>query len=107
MKMILKSLLKHVKNPKSSCHNQIKCLWDNYFPFAKKNLLKAKIVSGLQVLDYNNCDPLVENIHGPVLKAIVKHENHLRMRILTLNTSYFLLLSIEMKLGNCSYFDNC
>ena len=41
------------------------------------NTFLSNIVSSLKILDYSNCDPLVENIQEPVLTAIVKHENHL------------------------------
>ena len=39
-------------------------------------ILSSQIFGDLKILDYNNCDPLVENIQKPVLKAIGKYRNH-------------------------------
>ena len=36
----------------------------------------SNIVRDLKIPDYNNCDPLAENIQEPVLKAIVKYGSH-------------------------------
>ena len=33
-------------------------------------------VSDLKILDYDDCDPLAENIEEPILKPIVKYRNH-------------------------------
>ena len=30
----------------------------------------------LKIPDYNNCDPMAENIQVPLSKAIVKYRNH-------------------------------
>ena len=40
------------------------------------NTCFSNIVSDLKVPDYNNCNPLAENIQEPVLKTIVKDGNH-------------------------------
>ena len=40
------------------------------------NIFFSNIVSDLKILDYNNCDPLVESIQEPVLKATLKYRNH-------------------------------
>ena len=39
------------------------------------NTFFSSIASDLKFLDYNNCEPLVENIQEPFLKAIVKYRN--------------------------------
>ena len=39
-------------------------------------ILSFQVFSYLKIPDYNNCDPLIENIQEPVLKAIVKYRNH-------------------------------
>ena len=36
----------------------------------------SNIVSDHKITDYNSCDPLVENIQEPDLKAIVEYQNH-------------------------------
>ena len=40
------------------------------------NTFFSNIVRDLKIPDYNNCDPLAENIQEPVLKAIVKYTNN-------------------------------
>ena len=40
------------------------------------NSFFSNIICDLKIPDYNNCDPLEENIQEPVLKAIVKYRNH-------------------------------
>ena len=40
------------------------------------NTFYSNIVSYLKIPDYNNCDPLVENIQELVLKVIEKYRNH-------------------------------
>ena len=40
------------------------------------NTFYSNIVSDLKIPDYNNCDPLVENIQELVLKVIEKYRNH-------------------------------
>ena len=36
----------------------------------------SNIVSNLNIEGYSNCEPLANNIRGPVLKCIVKYRNH-------------------------------
>ena len=45
-------------------------------------LFFLNIVRDLKILDYNNCDPLAENIQEPVLKATIKYRSHSSMRII-------------------------
>ena len=40
------------------------------------NTFFSNIVRDLKIPDYNNCDPLAENIQEPVLKAIVEYTNN-------------------------------
>ena len=46
------------------------------------NTFFSNTVRDLKIPDYNNCDPMAENIQELVLKALVKYRNH--RRILTI-----------------------
>ena len=58
-------------------------------------------LSDLKIPNYNNCDPLAENIQEPVLKGIEKYRNH--PSILTIgeagkkNPHFFLGVLIKLK----------
>ena len=40
------------------------------------NTFSSNIVSNLEIPEYSNNDPIIDNINDPVLKAIFKYKNH-------------------------------
>lgn len=46
------------------------------------NTFFANVVANVNILEYNQCDPIAGNIDDPIIKFIVKYRNHPSMLVI-------------------------